>query len=133
VNWIPLLLFALGLSVPACLKRRRLMAKYWTRVCTGRDWKRRFPVATNGEIREFLNQFVDGFLYRRKNRLKFSPDDKIMDIYRSEYPSLSFADAMELETFGKLLKQSYRIDLAKILTPDTTLGDLFALTKIKGE
>jgi propanediol dehydratase small subunit len=66
-------------------ERRRLRA-YWDRVCTGARWRRRFPQATKDEIRKFLNVFVDAFGFRKSRRLSFSPDDKIMDVYRALYP-----------------------------------------------
>jgi propanediol dehydratase small subunit len=140
MNWVQVAMIvlvaafiSLVIGLPGELKRRKLMAKYWARTCTGREWKRRFPTATSDEIREFLNEFVDGFAYSTQKRLKFSPSDKIMDVYHSEYPVKGVPDALELKTFAMLLEKRYGVDLARVLRPDLTLGDLFAMIRIQGD
>jgi hypothetical protein len=126
------LICLLGLSIYVELKRRKGMSRYWARTCAGREWKTKFPSATKEEIREFLNQFVDGFAYSRKKRLKFSPDDRVLDVYHAENPEEIFADALELETFARNLQGRYGVDLAKLQRPDITLGDVFELSRRQG-
>ena len=78
-------------------------------------------------IREFLEFFVKGFAFSSKNRLKFNPDDKIMDIYRALYPTEGWPDGLELETFSISLEKKYRLDLASVINDDLTLGQLFQM------
>jgi len=115
------------ISIPFEKERKRRLQRYWDRICTGREWRRRFPNTPQKEIRQFLQAFVEGFAFKDKDRLRFSPDDKIMDVYRALYPSKGGADSLEIETFAMLLKEEYRFDLALVHDPDVTLGKLFEL------
>jgi hypothetical protein len=110
-------------------ERRRRLDRYRTRSCTGSEWRRAFPNASKDSIRDFLESFTNGFAFRSKRRLKFSPDDKIMDIYKAHYPSNDWirGDALELETFSMILEEDYKINLADVLTDDLTLGQLFEM------
>ena len=74
-----------------------------------------------------MEQFVDGFLFRSENRLKFSPDDKVNDIYKALYPSSNWGDALELETFAINLKEHYSFNLEKVWNENITLGQIFKL------
>lgn len=58
---------------------------YRFRGCEGRGWRRTFPTASKDEIRSFLLLFVSAFAFADKDKLKFRPDDKILDVYRSLY------------------------------------------------
>lgn len=106
---------------------KKRLEKYWSRSCTGSEWRKTFPNASKDSIRDFLESFVDGFAFSSKKRLKFSPDDKIMDVYSSLYPAAGLPDALELETFSIHLEQDYHINLADVLTDDLTLGQLFSM------
>jgi hypothetical protein len=129
VWWTALVIVVIGLaSIPFEIKARRRLRVYWDGCCTGIQWRRRFPSASKQEIRAFLDLFVDGFAFPRKRRLCFSPDDKVYEIYRTLYPSLGGADALEMETFAKLLEDKYRLDVEHLPEREYTLGDLFALT-----
>lgn len=114
---------------PSNKARRRRLDRYWTRSGTGSEWRRAFPNASKDSIRDFLESFTNGFAFRKKRRLKFSPDDKIMDIYKALYPSNDWigGDALELEMFSKILEEDYKINLADVLTDDLTLGQLFEM------
>lgn len=116
-------------SIPVQRESKRRLQRYWDRFCTGADWRDRFPNVPKGEIRKFLQVFVDGFVFKDKQRLKFAPDDKIMDIYRALYPSEGWPDALELETFAQNLKKEYDFDLATVTDSNMTLGQLFAMIK----
>jgi len=75
---------------------------------------------------------VDAFMFDRKNRLKFTPQDKLMDVYRLMYPPGNFCDAMELETFADTLDRQYEVDLATLDSWEhITLGQLFEMTRNK--
>lgn len=132
VHWLQWVLigFVVIAGLASCIKlegmRRRNMIKYWSRTCTGKNWKDRFPNVPALEIREYLEDFVDAFAFSSKKRLKFAPDDKIMEIYKAQYPEKCLlADSYEIETLAFILKDKYRIDLHEIETPDMTLGELF--------
>ncbi|MDD5708005.1 MAG: hypothetical protein PHR35_18965 [Kiritimatiellae bacterium] len=117
------------LALPVERESKRRLQHYWYRMCTGREWRRRFPNATKDEIRRFLEAFVDGFAFKSSQRLKFGPNDKVMDIYRALYPSTGWPDALEVETFARNLKREYAFDLAKVEDRDVTLGQLFTMTR----
>jgi hypothetical protein len=107
----------------------------------GRGWKERFPDVPKEEIRAFLELFADAFLFKQEHRCRFSPDDKVLDVYKAVYPSSFGADAMELETFLTEVEQKYGVQgVDRIWSEDLTLGDMFkhvrqaaaeALEKIK--
>ena len=118
------------IAIPVELKSKRLLQRFWSRSCTGREWKKRFPDVSKESIREFLEEFVDAFAFSSKNRLKFSPDDKIMDIYKSLYPSPWCADALEHMFLYEGLQRRYGLDFTTIVTDDNaTLGQLFGMTR----
>jgi propanediol dehydratase small subunit len=91
----------------------------------GIRWRRRFPDALKRELREFLTLFVDAFCFEHKRRTCFSPDDRVMDIYRADYPPGSLADSMELEALGLSLEERYGIDFTALWHEDITLGELY--------
>lgn len=109
-------------------ERRTRLEKFWLRSCTGSEWRRAFPKESKESIRAFLECFVDGFAFSNKKRLKFNPNDKIMDVYRALYPNKNWPDALELETFSMLLQKRYRLDLEKVFTDELTLGQIFEMT-----
>ena len=115
-------------SAPALEKGldRRALRPYWDRACMGIRWRRRFPDAPKTELREFLTIFVDAFCFDHKRRTCFSPDDRVMEIYRADYPPGSLGDSMELETLGLSLKKRYGIDFTAVWREDITLGELYA-------
>src|SRR5262245_54522345 len=125
-TWIPVALFlfvALGGGLIIDLQRRERLHRYWRRACTAFRWHRRFPDAPNSEIRDFLDLFVDAFAFSPKRRCCFSPDDRIMEVYRTIYPSNGFgADSMELEFLCKMIEKRYRFDLATSWHEKITLG-----------
>src|SRR5262249_22463438 len=88
-------------GVIAHLHRGRSMRPYWERGCMGIRWRRRFPDAPTANIREFLGIFVDAFAFGQRRRGRFSPEDRVMDVYRALYPPEdSMADDLELETLA---------------------------------
>jgi propanediol dehydratase small subunit len=104
------------------------MRRYWDRACTGFQWRRKFPNAPKSEIREFLDLFVKSFGYPKSRRLCFSPEDKVMDIYRAQYPDKFMADCFELEDFCQLLEERYVVDVAQLGLDGVTLGEIYAHT-----
>ncbi|MBN2703319.1 MAG: hypothetical protein JXR23_03825 [Pontiellaceae bacterium] len=116
-------------SIPFELRSKKRLEVYWQRRCTGTEWRNRFPDAPKESIRDFLQIFVDGFAFRTDQRLKFSPEDKIMDVYRTLYPTNTWPDALEFETFAISLEDKYGFDLEKIAFHEITLGQLFEITR----
>lgn len=103
----------------------RLPPPYRFRSCEGRGWRRMFPTASKDEIRSFLLLFVSAFAFADRDKLKFRPDDKILDIYRSLYPSRWLPDALEFETLANDLQKRHALKLESIWRNDLTLGELF--------
>jgi hypothetical protein len=128
VWWLALVTVVVLATIPFEIKARRRLRVYWDRRCTGIQWRRSFPSASKHNIRAFLAAFVDGFAFPRNRRLCFSPDDKVIAVYRTLYPSLHTADALEMETFVKLLEDRYGLDVEHLPEREYTLGELFALT-----
>jgi len=116
-------------ALPIEKERTRRLRRFWDRACTGIEWRRRFPDVPKEDIRKFLDAFVDGFAFKTSQRLKFAPDDKVMDVYRSLYPESGWPDALEVETFALILGKEYNFDLSKVDDPDITLGQLFAMIR----
>ncbi len=103
-------------GLPASIRERR---------CQGAAWRRAFPDAPKQAIREFLSVFVDAFSFRTSDRLKFCPEDKIIDVYRSVYPKRWLPDELELETFAKDLEKRFGFRLESIWCDQLTLEDVF--------
>lgn len=102
-----------------------LPRSYRSRSCEGQGWRRAFPTASKNEIRSFLLLFVSAFAFADIDKLKFRPDDKILDIYRSLYPNQWLSDALELETLASDLQKRYALELESIWSDELTLGELF--------
>lgn len=96
------------------------------RICQGKGWRTAFPHASKQEIRDFLLLFVDAFAFRQTDKLKLSPEDNVMSLYRSLYPHRWLADALEVETLAEDLRKKYSVELAAVWNEGVTLGALFA-------
>lgn len=116
---------SIAFSISIEKKSRIALKRYWDRTCTGFLWKRRFPKASSESIRQFLNIFVTAFMFPNRE-LKFSPDDRILDVYGALYPDRSTPDALEVETLAQLIAKQYGIEIATIWRNDITLGELYA-------
>ena len=98
---------------------------YRLRRCEGRQWKEQFPDVPKDEIRQFLSIFADSFGFRERDRLKFSPDDRVMDIYNAIYRPMPSVDEMELEGFFCRVEDTYSVDVVSGYKTNMTLGTLF--------
>jgi hypothetical protein len=87
---------------------------YYARQCQGRDWRRTFPSSTKKEILEFLSLFASAFALDEHKKLEFSPEDKITEIYRAQYPGRFQPEAMEFETLARDLELHYNLKLAAV-------------------
>ncbi|AVS88116.1 hypothetical protein C8238_07565 [Paracidovorax avenae] len=106
----------------------RAPGPFRSRRCQGRAWRRAFPHAGNEEIRDFLAMFAGSFLLHAGERLRFAPEDRILDIYTARYPRKGGlgVDAMELEVLALEARGRYGVDLEAALSEHLTLGNLFA-------
>jgi hypothetical protein len=105
------------------------MRRYWQRACMGRVWQEASPTARSDDIRRFLLLFVNSFGFSQKRALRFAPADRLLDVYCALYPLKNMPKrALEFDTFAKLLKATYGLDLARIWRQDITLGGVFAQT-----
>jgi propanediol dehydratase small subunit len=121
--------FAVAMCALLSVHERHKMRRFLERGCTGFRWRQRFPEASKTEIREFLDIFVGAFGYRQSWRLKFAPDDSIMQFYYIRYPLRGEPDNLELEDLAVRLEERYDVDVQKTWREDITLGDLFAQTR----
>ena len=106
-----------------------LPKKYRNRNCMGKNWKSTFPNSSKEDIREFLFMFTDAFAFSQSDKLKFEPDDKILDIYRELYPSKWMADALEVETLVEDCEKKYSINFNDLWHDNLTLGELYSGVK----
>lgn len=105
---------------------------FGSRSCQGASWLRAFPHATNHDIRSFLSVFVDAFAFHDQHRLKFNPNDRILDVYRALYPHKWLPDALELETLAVSVEKKYDIEFVKVWNEGLTLGQLFSQVQSQG-
>jgi hypothetical protein len=60
---------------------------------------------------------------------RLDPSDKVMDIYRTLYPTPGWADSLEIETFSINLEKLYGFDASTVTNEEVTLGELFRMIK----
>src|SRR4051794_33765723 len=119
-------------SARAALAVRKNLQPFWSRSCTGRAWKRRFPTAPAKEIRAFLHLFCKGFTFPRSRALHFLPEDRLADIYQARNPpEYGLPDSLAIEDFAERLAEAYQLELPSFWRDDLTLGEIFDLTHRK--
>lgn len=122
-------LFSGGIFLAERARLRRLL----NRPCAGIRWHRQFPAVSHDEIRAFLRLFTEAFAIDPVHSTKFAPDDRPRAIYEARYiPHLTLDDHMEWESLTKAFRTTYGIDLESVFQPDTTLAELFSLTRSNG-
>ena len=129
MNYIVLSIIVLAILLWATVLDGTLPKKYRARTCTGKNWKNAFPNTPKHEIRKFLLLFTDAFAFSPNSKLKFEPEDKIIDIYRNLYPSKWMADALEVETLAEDIEEKYGVKFNEIWYDNLTLGDVFKYVK----
>ncbi|MEE4246552.1 MAG: hypothetical protein V2I33_14175 [Kangiellaceae bacterium] len=122
---IALIIIVIAIAIAWSVYTGDVPKKYRIRKCTGKNWKVRFPDTPKEDIRTFLLLFTDAFAFSRKHKLKFEPDDKILDIYKALYPAKWMADSLEVETLAEDIEREYNINFTSIWHENLTLGDLF--------
>ena len=95
----------------------------------GKSWRLAFPDSSKGNIRDFLVMFTDSFAFSPDDKLKFSPSDKVLEIYRELYPSKWLPDALEVETLAEEFEKRYQVKFSTLWHEDLTLGELYAGAK----
>jgi len=112
--------------IPQWKESRRRFAQFWSRQCTGREWKRHFPNVPKTDIRRFLTLFTDSFGFGDDKRLKFRPTDTIMEIYQARYPQEGWPDSLEIETFAICVEETFGCTVTEDWKfSELTLGELF--------
>jgi len=135
-KWQIVLLIA-ALIIWVYLKEFKLPKPYQHRSCMGKKWKLMFPEAKNKDIRLFLTCFVEGMAFDEADKLKFEPQDKIIDVYKNIYGGkIPRGDEMECEYFVQSVAEEFEMDLDQVMkawSEDTTLGEFFDfISKNKG-
>lgn len=103
----------------------KLPGRFRERKCQGAAWRRAFPEASKNSIRDFLSMFVDAFAFKQSERLKLSPEYRILDIYRTIYPKRWMPDALEVETLAHDLERRFGFHLATVWSDQITMGQVF--------
>jgi propanediol dehydratase small subunit len=99
---------------------------YRSRPCQGRAWKTAFPEKSKHEIRVFLLIFSNAFTFHQSQKLQINPNDGILDLYKTIYPTNHFGvDNLELEAFATDLEKKYRVDFNAIWNEELTFGRLY--------
>ena len=129
MKYIIISILILSVFIWATIFDGTLPKKYRNRYCAGKNWKKAFPDAPKDEIRKFLLLFTDAFAFSSKNKLKFEPNDKVIDIYRELYPSKWMEDALEVETLAADIEREYSVNFNNIWHDDVTLGEMFSKIK----
>lgn len=121
------ILVGLGLTIGFATwwQSRKALGRFWIRRCMGIRWRRRFPNASKAELREFLDLFAHAFGFNHRQSLCFSPDDRVMEVYRAVYPAGSLADGLELEMLALEVEKRYGVAWDSVWHGDITLGELF--------
>jgi propanediol dehydratase small subunit len=97
---------------------------YCSRSCSGRAWRRAFPNADKKQLRDFMQAFVDAFMFSSADRLRFLPSDAVMDVYRKA--TGPWVDNMELDFFVMNLKHQFGFDVEPCWHDQITLGEIFS-------
>ena len=110
------------------------IGEYELRPCQGRQWKKEFPNAKKEDIRKFLKSLVAGMDFLEEDKLKFCPNDELIEIYRSFYGGKTpFSDEMECERFILGLSDAFKMEPEKLTEPwkdeHVTLGHIFRITR----
>ena len=134
VVFIIVSLVIIGLAVSYQTLDFELPLPYRSRHCRGKDWKTQFPDASKKDIRRFLGCLAESMDFNDNDKLKFSPTDKLIDIYQSIYGGKTpFCDGCECEMFSELLSKEFDIPIEKVAnawsTGEFTLSEAFLLTQ----
>src|SRR5687768_15999732 len=106
MSWVILLIICIAAILPTELVLRRSFRPIASRQSAAPLWRESFPDSTEDEIREFLEILVDGFALSSSHRMKFRPDDQLMEIYRAvNPPKWTIGDQCEIECFALMLKK----------------------------
>jgi len=85
-------------ALPQPFRSRESQEAAWRQACADEQIE---------QVDELLEMLCDSFLFNPEDRFRFSPDDRIGDIYRACYPKWQFwklGDCMELEELIGLLE-----------------------------
>jgi hypothetical protein len=93
------------------VRERRRLLRFYGRGDLRGEWRARFPGVLEEEVGEFLRMFVDAFALPRRGEFAFSPDDRLLAVYRALYPRPGGGDQCEFEVFVISVRRRYGLDL----------------------
>lgn len=73
--------------------------------------------------------FTSAFAFNDTEKLKLSPEDQLLSIYRALYPHKWQADALEFETLAQDIQSKYGVNFSAIWYETLTLGQLFTCVR----
>ena len=88
------------------------------------DWAREFP-GKLPTVEAVLTIFCAAFLFNKRYRFQFCPNDKVIDIYNGTTGPV--ADELQLEELAMGLEESFGVDLLANFNESTTLRDIVEL------
>jgi hypothetical protein len=128
MSWEMGLVVVIGLAVMGIVCAfllPRLAPNFGTRGCQGREWKHRFPGTSKHEIRAFIKLLSDFLGITKTDRLKFGPNDTVLDVYRAvSYGKLGADDLQLVEIHLAVEEQTGPLPEGTSIA-EMTLGDLF--------
>jgi hypothetical protein len=106
-------------------RQRRYRRGIYHRESAVSQWRAEFP-GSMPTVERVLELFCDAFLFHRRYRFHFRPDDMIREVYAQTTGPV--ADEMQMETLLVDLDKEFGVDLdpAEILGENGTLADLVA-------
>ena len=102
-------------------RKRRWKRGFLARKDSQVGWQSRFPDAMP-LVEKVLAIFCVAYLFNERDKYRFRPDDRVMQIYK--HTTGPIADEMQLETFSLHIRDEFGVDLLDIFDENTTLGDV---------
>jgi hypothetical protein len=106
---------------------------YHERASQEAEWRRRFTEEETKTAEVVLGLVCDSFCFNPEERLKFGPDDRLLEIYRSCYPPSRRwfrGDCMEVETLLLLLDEELGVP-DSAWREEITIGEVVTLAASK--
>ena len=107
------------------IRRSRRLRVFRERPDSLSIWQARFPAHCHADFTAFFKFFTQSFSLSSKYERVFTPDDRVMDIYRVKHPPGTAVDDLEMEALALDLKRCYRVELDLVWQNELTLGELF--------
>jgi hypothetical protein len=112
--------------LPSRIRERPSQQAVWRQCCDSEELR---------NVDQLLRLICETFGFNPRDRYRFAPTDRIMDLYHSCYPRWQFwnlGDSMEIESLLMDMSQRFALE-DHSWHPDITLGELVKLMKSPGE